>query len=88
MHEEISVKVLLDSRATGLFADKEFIERYGFRKEQLEKPLKIRNVDGTDNSGEVVMHKIECNMYFKEHIERVWMDVYNLEKTEVILGMP
>jgi len=27
-------------------------------------------------------------MFFKGHIERVRMDIYNLEKTEVILGMP
>jgi len=27
-------------------------------------------------------------MFFKEHIERVRMDVCNLGKTEVILGMP
>ena len=34
------------------------------------------------------MHQVECNMFFKGHIERVRMDVCNLEKTEVILGMP
>ena len=34
------------------------------------------------------MHQIECNMFFKGHIERVRMDICNLEKTEVILGMP
>ena len=27
-------------------------------------------------------------MFFKEHIERVRIDVYNLGKTEVILGIP
>jgi len=27
-------------------------------------------------------------MFFKGHMERARMDVYNLEKTEVILGMP
>ena len=27
------------------------------------------------------MHQIECNMFFKGHIERVRMDIYNLEKT-------
>jgi len=27
-------------------------------------------------------------MFFKEHVERVRMDVCNLGKTEVILGMP
>jgi len=35
-----------------------------------------------------IMHQIECNIFFKGHIERVRMDICNLEKTEVILGMP
>ena len=26
-------------------------------------------------------------MFFKKHVEKVKMDVYNLEKTEVILGL-
>ena len=34
------------------------------------------------------MHQIECNMFFKGHIERVRMDIYNLGKIEVILDIP
>ena len=34
------------------------------------------------------MHQVEYNMFFKGHVERARIDVYNLEKTEVILGMP
>ena len=34
------------------------------------------------------MHQVECNMFFKGHVERVRMDICNLGKTEVILGMP
>ena len=30
---------------------------------------------------------IEVNIYFKGHVERVWMNMCNLGKTEVILGM-
>ena len=42
----------------------------------------------TVNIEGVIMHQVECNMFFKEHVERVRMDVCNLGKTEVILGMP
>jgi len=45
-------------------------------------------VDGTVNVGGAITHQVECNMFFKRHVERVRMDVYNLEKIEVILGMP
>ena len=33
------------------------------------------------------MHQVECNMFFKGHMERARIDVCNLEKTELILGM-
>jgi len=47
----------------------------------------VRNIDGTVNVGEAIMHQVECNIFFKRYIERVKMDVCNLEETKVILGM-
>ena len=34
------------------------------------------------------MHKVEVNMFYKGDVERVQMDVCELGKTDVILGMP
>ena len=48
----------------------------------------VRNVDGTINVGGAIIHQVKCNMFFKEHMERARMDVCNLGKTELILGMP
>ena len=45
-------------------------------------------MDGTGNSGGSITHEVEVNLYFKGHVERVRMDVCDLGKTEVILGMP
>jgi len=87
-HEGVVVKVLLDNRATGLFMDTKFTKEKGFKLEKLKKPLLVQNVDGMVNVGGAIIHQVECNMFFKGHVERVRIDVYNLEKTEVILGMP
>jgi len=87
-HEGISVKALLDSRTTGLFISKRCAERGGFKLIKLEKPILVRNVDSTGNSGGAIQHEVEVNLYFKGHVERVRMDVCNLGKIEVILGMP
>ena len=87
-YEGISVKVLLDSGATGLFISKKCAERGGFKLIKLKKPILVRNVDGTGNSGEVILHEVEVNVYFKGHVERVRMDVCDLGKTEVILRIP
>ena len=82
------MKVLLDSGATGMFADKKFVEKNSFKLEKLDRPVRIRNMDGTGNSGGLVMHEIEVNMYYQDHVERMKLDVCDLERTEVILGMP
>jgi len=87
-HEGVTVKALLDSGATGMFADKKFVERNGFKKEKLDKAVKVKNVDGTENSGGLVTHEIEVNMYYQGHVERMRLDVCDLGRTEVILGMP
>jgi len=87
-HEGVAVKALLDSGAMGLFMDTAFVKEKGFRMEKMKKPLLVKNMDGTVNVGGAITHQVECNMFFKRHIERVRMDVCNLGKTEVILGMP
>ena len=65
-----------------------FAKEKGFRMERLKNPLLVRNVDGTVNMGEVIMYQAECNIFFKGYVERVRMDMCNLEKMEVILEMP
>jgi len=87
-HERIAVKALLDSGATGLFMDTTFAREKGFKMEKLKNPLLVRNVDGTVNAEGAIMHQVECNMFFKKHMERARMNICNLGKTEVILGMP
>ena len=82
------MKVLLDSRVTDLFMDTTFAKEKGFKMEKLKKPLLVRNVDRTANVGGAITHQVECNMFFKGHMERARIDMYNLGKTELILGMP
>jgi len=87
-HEGVAVKALLDSRATGLFMDITFAREKEFKMERMKNPLLVKNMDGTVNVGGAITHQVECNMFFKGHVERVRMDVCNLGKIEVILGMP
>ena len=86
-HEGVVVKALLDSGATGLFMDTTFAKEKGFKIEKLKKPLLVRNVNGTINAGGAIIHQVECNMFFKGHMKRARMDIYNLGKTELILGI-
>ena len=87
-HKGVAVEALLDSRAIGLFIDMTFAKEKGFKMEKLKKTLLVRNVDRTVNAGGAIMHQVKCNMFFKGHVERARMDIYNLGETEMILGMP
>jgi len=87
-HEGMMIKALLDSGTMGMFMDKQTAARYRFKLQKLERPLAVKNIDSTSNSGGAIMHQVECNVYYNGHIERMRMDVYDLGKTEVILGMP
>ena len=87
-HEGVTVKALLDSGATEIFVDKKFVEEHGFRLEKLDQPVEVKNVDGTSNSEGNIIHELECNVFYRGHHERLRMDVCNLERTKMILGMP
>ena len=87
-HKGVAVKALLDNKTTGLFMDTTFAKEKGFKMEKLKNPLLIRNVDRTANVGGAITHQVECNIFFKGHVERARMDMYNLGKMKVILGMP
>ena len=49
--------------------------------------MQVRNVDSINNSTGAITHQVEVNMYYKGHVERMRMDMCNLGKTNVILGM-
>ena len=88
IHKGIIVKVLLDSGVTEMFMDKKMAARHGFRLQKLEKPVMVRNVDGTNNSGRAIIHQVEVNIYYKKYVKRMKMDICDLGTTDIILGMP
>jgi len=89
MPKGITVKVLLDSGTTRMFMNKKKIAaKYRFRLQKLERLVVVRNVDSINNSARAIMHQVEVNMYYKNHVERIQMDVCDLGKTDIILGIP
>jgi len=88
MHEGIMIKALLDSGATGMFMDKQTVAKHRFKLQKLKRAIAVRNVDSTNNSEGAIMHQVKCNVYYKGHMERIRMDMCDLGKMEVILGMP
>ena len=67
--------------------DKRMAAKYGFRLQKLERLIAVRNIDGTNNSREAITYQVECNVYYKGHVKGIRMNMCNLGKTEVILGI-
>jgi len=55
-HKGMIIKVLLDSGAMGMFMDRQTIARHRFKLQKLDRPIAIRNVDSTNNSGGAITH--------------------------------
>ena len=88
IHKGITIKALLDSSTTGMFMDQRMAVRHGFRLQKLERPIVVKNINGTNNSAGSITHQVEVNVYYKNHVERIRIDVCNLGRTDIILGMP
>jgi len=82
------VEALLDSRVTGLVMSEEFVRKHIFRRTKLERPIYVRNVDGTLNYTGPIVDTVEVEIYFKRHKERILIDVIEEQKWGVILDMP
>ena len=62
--EEITVEALLDSGATGLVISSEFARKQGFKLKKLERPMQVRNVDGSFNKEGLIENIVEVNIYY------------------------
>jgi len=85
--EGVVTEALLDSGATGMVMSEEFARRHKFRRTKLERPVYVRNVDGTLNYAGPIVDTVEVEIFFKGHKEKTLIDVIREQKWSVILGM-
>ena len=67
--------------------DRKMATKYRFRLQKLERPVVVRNIDSTNNSIGAIMYQVKVNIYYKNYVEKIQMDMCNLGKTNVILGI-
>ena len=78
--EGVVTEALLDSRATGLVMSEEFARKHKFRRTKLERPVYVRNVDGTLNYAGPIVDTVEVEIFFKRYKERTLIDVIGGQK--------
>ena len=65
----------------------EFARKQGFKLKKLERPMNVRNMDGSLNKEGLIEHMVKVNIYYQGHRERTEIDVIGGQKWTVILGM-
>ena len=63
--EGVMTEALLDSGATGLVMSKEFARRHKFKRTRLERPVYVRNVDGTLNYAGPIVDTVEVEVFLR-----------------------
>ena len=81
------MEALLDSRATGLVISSEFAKKQGFKLKRLERPMNIRNMDGSPNKEGPIEYMVEVNIYYQSYRERIEINVIGGQKWMVILSI-
>ena len=67
-YEGVIIKVFLDSSTIRMFINKKTAAKHRFRLQKLERPVRVKNVNGMYNSREAITYQIEVNVYYKSHV--------------------
>jgi len=69
--ERMVTEALLDSGTTGLVMSEKFAKKHRFRRKKLERPVYVRNVDGTLNYVGPIVDTVEVEILLRG-ISRGW----------------
>jgi len=81
-----SIKVLLDSGATGNFIDRDFVWTKGINTRSISRPIPVYNVDGSPNEAGQISEVVDIVLHYKTHSERTLLAVSSLGKQNMILS--
>ena len=82
----ISMSVLLDSGATGMFINQSFVQKHQLETTPLSQPVLVHNIDGSLNENGSVTEEVHITLCFRHHSKRAHLAVANLGQQMVIIG--
>ena len=83
---KVDNKALIDSGSEGEFIDQNFTRSLGLKQTALEEPIKVFNIDGTQNKRGTITHYTELDLLIGERIKRLRLYITGLGKQKVLLG--
>ncbi len=81
-------RILVDSGATDNFIHLKFVKRLHVGMQELERPMKIWNIDGTTNRAGRLTHFVDLLVKTKGQEKKMCFLVTDLGVEDVILGYP
>ena len=75
IQEEVTVEALLNSRVIWLVISSEFARKQGFKLKKIERPINVRNMNGSFNKKGPIEYIVEVNIYYQGHRERIEINV-------------
>src|SRR5258707_5237068 len=84
----VTTSALLDSGATGMFINWDFMRRHQLETTPLPQPVLLCNVDGSANEHGSIMEEVYALLRFGQHSERAQFAVTNLGQQSVIIRHP
>ncbi|KNZ71724.1 hypothetical protein J132_07406 [Termitomyces sp. J132] len=61
------VTALLDSRATGLFLNSEFVKHHGLTMQLLPKPIPVLNINGKPHKADTISSVVDLILCYQNH---------------------
>jgi hypothetical protein len=87
-HHPMAVNALLDSGATGLFIDADFVHAKNLTTTRLPRTIPVFNIDGSLNQYGTIKETVDLIVRFQDHTERATFYITTLGGVPVILGHP
>ena len=84
--EIYGVTALLDSGATGLFIDRDYVKTNQLTTRKLRLPIPVYNVDGTRNEAGSITEVVDLILRHAGHSERTQFAVTGLGRQKLLLG--
>jgi len=66
---KVETNALIDSGAEGEFIDQNYARKLGIKQTALEEPIKVLNIDGTQNKQGTITHYTELDLQIGERIK-------------------
>ena len=80
------VDSLLDSGATGMFIDVEYVRTQKLQTHPLPRAIPVYNIDRTPNEGGLIKEEVDLICTFEDHSEHATFLVISLGSMGIILG--